>query len=276
MAFLKVHQKSKVCNFNNIILNIAKSNLNSLLLKNYNSINKLPFQEKIKILKPLFETNINRTPYSSFTPEQKYQIDITNKYFFNKLKNQNTFFNSREWERDFKQNQIYKKNICSYPCIDFHKSVQRKIEDEKAKIKKIYYNTTVNFYTNLFNKTKFKEFKLFQPNNKKDEKKIDNEHFLNGETKREIENKEFDLYFLIINENINKKIKVVNCKKDDFFFDVVDKLCKMETSIDKDKILINEFSIKGKPNDKEYIDYNDTLDGNNLQGNEEIIIKFKI
>ena len=79
MVFLKVHQKSKVWNFDNIILNIVKSNLNSLLLKNYNSINKLPFQEKIKILKPLFENNISRAPYTSFTPEQKYQIDITNK-----------------------------------------------------------------------------------------------------------------------------------------------------------------------------------------------------
>ena len=56
---------------------------------------------------------------------------------------------------------------------------------------------------------------------------------------------------------------------------MVDKLCKIETSIDKDKILTNEFSIRGKANGKEYIDYNDTLDGNNLEGNEEIIIKFK-
>ena len=247
------------------------------MLKNYNSINKLPFQEKIKILKPLFENNISRAPYTSFTPEQKYQIDVTNKYFFNKLKNQNTFFNSREWEKDFKQSQIYKKNICSYPCIDFHKSVQRKIEDEKIKNKKIYYNTTVNFYTNLFNNTKFKEFKLFQPNNKRDDNKNDNEHFLNGETEREIENKEFELYFLIINENkVNKKIKVLNCKKNDFFFDIVDKLCKMETSIDKDKIITNEFIIRGRENEKEYINYYDTLDGNKLKGNEEIIINFKI
>ena len=254
MVFPKVHQKSKVRNFNNIILNIVKNNLNSLLLKKYNSINKLPFQEKIKILKPLFENNISRAPFSSFTPEQKYQINIANKYFFNKLKNQNTFFNSKEWEKDFKQSQIYKKNICSYPCIDFHKSVQRKIEDENTKIKKIYYNTTVNFYTNLFNKTKFKEFKLFQPN-KKEDKKIDKEHFLNGDTEKEIENKEFELYFLITSENnINNKIKVLNRKKNDFFFDVVDKLCNMETSINKDKIITNEFSIRGRDNGKGYID----------------------
>ena len=241
------------------------------MLKNFNSINKLPFQEKIKILKPLFENNINRTPYSSFTPEQRHQIDITNKYFFNKLKKQNTFFNSKEWEKDYKQSQIYKKNICSYPCIDFHKSVQRKIEDEKNKKKKKYYNTTVNFYTNLFNKTKFKEFKIFQPNNKKYDEKIDNE-----QTEREIENKEFELYFIIVNENNeNKKIKVINCQKNEFFFDVFDRLCKIETSIDKDNILTNEFRIRGRVNGEEYIDYTDTLDGNNLKGNEEIIIKFK-
>ena len=45
--------------------------------------------------------------------------------------------------------------------------------------------------------------------------------------------------------------------------------------MDKERIKTDEFTIIGRNNGNEYIDYNDTLDGNKLEGNEEIIIKFK-
>jgi hypothetical protein len=38
---------------------------------------------------------------------------------------------------------------------------------------------------------------------------------------------------------------------------------------------MDEFTIKGRTNGKEYVDYNDTLEGNRLEWNEEIIIKIK-
>ena len=53
-------------------------------------------------------------------------------------------------------------------------------------------------------------------------------------------------------------------------------MCKIETSIDKDKIITNEFIVRGRENEKDYIKYYDTFDENKLKGKEEIIIKFKI
>ena len=38
---------------------------------------------------------------------------------------------------------------------------------------------------------------------------------------------------------------------------------------------IDDFIIKGRNDQEEYIDYNDTLEGNKLNGDEEIIVKFK-
>ena len=117
-------------------------------------------------------------------------------------------FNLNEWEKDFIKSRSYKKNICEYPMIDFHKSVQRKIEKEKTENQKMYYNTAVNFCNNLFNKTKFKEVKLYEPKEKQDDRKIDTEHYLNGETEERNDNREFNIYFII---NGGNKIKVEKC-----------------------------------------------------------------
>ena len=252
------------------------ANLNSILLKNFDSFNKLSFSEKLKHLKPLFENNNNRASCGSFTKEQRFQINNTNKYFFNKLKQKNSVFDFVKWEKDFQNSRAFKRNICEYPTIDFHKSLQRKIEDQKSENQKVYSNTTVNFTKNLFSKTKFKEVKLFEKKENKDDKKIDKEHFLNGETTIEKDERIFRLYFLINDknkENEFKKVKIENCKNDDFFFDVIDKLCQIETSLDKNKIQTDDFIINGRKDGEEYIDYNDTLEGNKLKGDEEIIVK---
>lgn len=142
------------------------------------------------------------------------------------------------------------------------------MEKEKNINLKMYSNTAVNFYNNLFKKTKFKEVKLFKPQNKKDSERT---HY---EDRFEIKDgkKEFELHFII---DQNRKISVENCKKDDFFFDIVDKLCQKETNIDKNEIKVDEFTVKGKEIKGNYIDYSDTLEGNDLQGNEEIINKYK-
>jgi len=246
------------------------------LLKKFDSIKDLPFSEKLKHLKPLFVLNNSKkfsSANNSFTKEQNYQINSMNKYFYNKIKNTNSYLSVSRWEKDFQQNRMFKKNICLYPEIDFHKSVQRKVEQEKAENEKFYYNTTANFSKNLFKKTKFKNVTLFKPQFRND-KMIDNEHFRVGETQVQEDNREFKLVF-ILDDNEKKKIEVKNCKKDDFFFDIVDKLCQTETTLDKERIRTDEFTIKGKDNGNEYIDYNDTLDGNKLGGNEEILIKFK-
>ena len=44
-------------------------------------------------------------------------------------------------------------------------------------------------------------------------------------------------------------------------------------SLDKNKIQTDDFIINGRKDGEEYIDYNDTLEGNKLKGDEEIIVK---
>ena len=96
-----------------------------------------------------------------------------------------------------------------------------------------------------------------------------------GETEIKNDISEFELNFVIIdkkNENINKTIKVKKCKKEDFFSEVVDKLCETDTNINKDNIKMDEFTIYGRNDRNNYIDYNDTLEGNKL----EVMITRKI
>ena len=161
-----------------------------------------------------------------------------------------------------------------YPSIDFQRCLQQKIEKEKSENQKNYFNTAVNRFNNLFQKTKFKNVKFYEPKEKiNNDDNIDNEHFKNGENEEENE-KLFALYF-IVDENTNKKIKIDDCKKSDNFLDIIDKVCKSGTGLNKDKIKMDEFTIKGRKDGQEYIDSNDTLEGNRLTGDEEIIIKIK-
>ena len=231
-------------------------------------------------LRPLLDNSNNRIPTFSFSPERQFEISKTNKYFFNKIRHQNSVYDLHKWERDFQRSQYYKKSICTYPSIDFHKTNQRLMEKEKSNTEKIYYNTVININNNLYNKTKFKDVKVYKPVKKvkKNDKNIDTEHFMGGETEIKNDDREFELYFVLIDKNKsnkNKKIKVEKCKKEHFFSDVVDKLCETDTSINKDNIKMDEFTINGRNDKNNYIDYNDTLEGNKLEGGEEIAVYFK-
>lgn len=51
-------------------------------------------------------------------------------------------------------------------------------------------------------------------------------------------------------------------------------MCKNDTSLDINTIKMDDFRIKGRTEMEEYIDPNDTLEGNRLKGNEVIIVTF--
>lgn len=70
--------------------------------------------------------------YREFTKEQKYQIEKTNKYFFHKLEKTTSCLNSQKWKEDFKQSRKLKRNICTFPTINFQKTGQIKLEREKS------------------------------------------------------------------------------------------------------------------------------------------------
>lgn len=239
----------------------------------------LPFDKKLMKLRPLLDNIDNRIPNFSINPEKQKEIIETNKTYFNRLRHQRSVYDIDKWEKDFRKSQYYKKNICIFPTIEFHKSIQAQIEKEKSNNENIYCNTTININNNLYNKTKFKAVKEYKPIKKvkKDDKNIDNEHFEVGETEIKKDDREFELYFVIIDKKTgkrNKRIKVNKCKKEQFFSDVVNKLCETDTSINKDNIKMDEFTIYGRSDENNYIDCNDTLEGNRLNGGEEIVVCF--
>ena len=233
----------------------------------------MQFAEKVKKLRPLFAYSSRITSNSCLTRERKNQIDCANKFYLKRIKKQNSALNVVEWEKDFKKSRSFKKNICIYPSINFQKSLQQKIDKEKSENRKKYGNKIINCFNNLFKKTKFKNVKFYEPKEIKNDDNIDNEHFNKGENEKENE-KLFKLFF-IVDENEKKIITINDCKKSDNFLDIIDKVCKSGTGLNKDKIKMDEFTIKGRTDGKEYIDSNDTLEGNRLEGNEEIIIKMK-
>ena len=235
----------------------------------------MPFEERIRLLKPLFENHKNRISYRIFTREQRHEIECTNRYFFHKLDNtkKRKFMNLKKWEDDFQKTRKFKENICSFPCIDFHKTMQNQIDCERNERKNNFNNTTLNFNNNKFNKTKFKDVSCYSikknKNKKSEENDINNEHFSNGETMVKDENKDIELIFIYGKNNDEIKVK---CKIKDFFYEVVDKFCK-ENNLDKDKI--EEYKKKDKPDKDNYIDLYDSIGNNNLNENDQIIVVMK-
>ena len=237
------------------------------MLKKFNYIHKLPNKEKVKLLRPLFDVNSKRISYRDFTKEQKYQIQETNKYFFNKLDKATSCLNSEKWEKDFQKSRQFKKNICKFPNLNFHKTMQIKLEREKSFNEKKYSNTAINFYNNKFTKTNFINTDIYKGGKNENQDDINNEHFSGGETVVKDENKEINLAFIMEEKRFN-----VKCKINDFFYEVLDKFCS-DNKIDKDEI--EDYIKKGEKDGKEYIDRLDSIENNKLKNNDEIIIIIK-
>ena len=203
--------------------------------------------------------------YREFTKEQKYQIEKTNKYFFHKLEKTTSCLNSQKWKEDFKQSRKLKRNICTFPTINFQKTGQIKLEREKSFNEKKYTNTAINFYNNKFNKINFKKTDIYKPEKNKNDNQndINNEHFLGGETIERDENREINLIFIFKEKRFN-----VKCKTKDFFMEVIDTFCS-DYNVDNGEI--EEYIKKGERDGREYIDRCDSVENNNLKNNDEII-----
>ena len=72
-----------------------------------------------------------RIKTKGLTLEQKEE----NIFFKNKLKRQTSYFNVDKWKDEYKKAQNYKKNICSFPSIDFRKTFQNYFDKENGKFK---------------------------------------------------------------------------------------------------------------------------------------------
>jgi hypothetical protein len=141
-------------------------NVNHLIFKKLDDINKKPNKELIAKCKPAFEFK-QKERNGGLTREQRLEINADNKYFFRKIKRQASCYSLSQWNRDFEQSQSFKKNICEFPCIDF-----RKLKAEDEKLAKDYDNSVIKDSNNLFKKTKFKSVDLFYEKVKKIDKVV--------------------------------------------------------------------------------------------------------
>ena len=123
-------------------------------------IQRTPNYIALEKLKPLFEFKTKGMD-GGLTREQKLEIKAVNKYYINKLKRQSSFYSLGQWNKEFKKSQDFKKNICEFPCIDFHKTKGSFGKDGINEIKKEYNSSIINNGGNFFQKVKFKKIDLF-------------------------------------------------------------------------------------------------------------------
>ena len=128
-------------------------------------IHNTPNSEALKKLKPLFEFK-QKTKDGGLTREQKLEIKAVNKYYKNKLSRQSSFYSLGQWNKEFEKSLNFKKNICEFPCIDFHKTKKSSGDEAFNLIRKEYNNSISNNPGNYFQNAKFKTIDLFSQKEK--------------------------------------------------------------------------------------------------------------
>ena len=109
---------------------IEFNKMNALILTRLFLINRTPTPLNKKACTPMFKFK-KRIKTKGLTLEQKEENII----YKNKLKRQTSYFNINKWNNDYKKAQNYKKNICSFPSIDFRKTFQNYFDKENSKFK---------------------------------------------------------------------------------------------------------------------------------------------
>lgn len=125
------------------------------------NIHKTTKDEFLKKYKPLFSFK-TKIIEGGLTREQRMKIADVNKYFIKKLNSQVSCYSRENWNNDYKKAQYFKKNICLYPSIDFHKSSS---QGGESKINQISKSVMYDTQKNNFYSTKFKPIKSFSQEN---------------------------------------------------------------------------------------------------------------
>lgn len=228
-------------------------------------IHKTPTSLSKRYLKPVFEFKKNSKD-SVMTREQRLELEAENKFYRNQLYKQNSHYNLDLWNKDFKKSQNFKKIICEFPCIDFHKTQRSYIGDGSFygdnKTSK-YNNINFNIHFNAFDRIKFKKKSPVRIKNNNTEEEIEKKAGDNNEKLITVE------FIKMGNKPEGEPIKI-SCKKDNLFSEVVDKLLK-ESKLDKTKIL--GYSTKNDMSAS--IDMNKTVKNNGIEESNKIYINME-
>ena len=109
--------------------------LNTLILSRLILINKTPTPLNKETCKPIFNSRNKIQKTRGLTLEENTRIKEGNILFKRKLKRQSSCFNLDKWKSDYQRAQKYKKNICSFPSIDFGKTFQNYFDKENERFR---------------------------------------------------------------------------------------------------------------------------------------------
>ena len=135
-------------------------------------IHKKPNNEIINKLKPAFEFK-QKLKDGGLTKIQKSEIKATNNYFYKKLNKQTSCYNFEKLNKEFEQSQYFKKNICEFPCIDFHKTKQNFMGRKSSNYDNTIPNNGSVFNANSIHESEYSDAQSnIQGNEEKDDNKI--------------------------------------------------------------------------------------------------------
>ena len=121
---------------------------NTLILSRLIFINKTPTALNKETCKPSFKYKSKYKKVRGLTVEEDSKIKQGNIVFKKKLRRQSSCFNLNKWKDDYKRAQNYKKNICSFPSIDFRKTFQSYFDKERGRFKSNYLSNKININSN--------------------------------------------------------------------------------------------------------------------------------
>ena len=182
-------------------------------------IHKTPTPLSKKYLKPVFEFKKNNKD-CVMTREQRLELDAGNKFYKNQLVKQSSHYNLGQWNKDFQKSQNFKKIICEFPCIDFHKTQRSYIgdgsfygENKNAK----YNNVNLNIQYNAFDKIQFRRINPVAIKNNNTETKVEAINDKNNEDLKSEKEKDE-----AIKDNINEDIKSEKKKENEISKDTIE------------------------------------------------------
>lgn len=228
-------------------------------------IHKTPTSLSKRYLKPVFEFKKNSKD-SVMTREQRLELEAGNRFYRNQLVKQLSHYNLDQWNKDFQKSQNFKKIICEFPCIDFHKTQRSYIGDGsfygKNNASK-FNNINLNIHYNAFDSTRFRKNNPITIKNNNTEGSKEKSNGNNNEKLITVE------FINMGNQAEGEPIKI-SCKKDTLFSEVVDKFLK-ESKLDKTKI----FGYSTKNDMSASIDMNKTVQNNGIEESKKIYINME-
>ena len=174
--------------------------------------------KKIKLNKNLFNKKIRKEKIKFNNKNKLASLDIENFFIYKRINDVTSIYQNKNFQRDFERSQIYKTNICKLPKINF-KNYNRplKFRETPKKMYKINYD---NFNFNTLNTN------LTLTSKNKYEYKCD-----------DLDDIDYISLYFFLSSNLSTHPYIIIAYPDDFFYEVINKLCDTVPFLKKDNII---------------------------------------